>query len=240
MSKKPKYKEVSERELKGVVRTSLDSPTPTPAQQARKERNTSAVKRLGLPTLASLPVVEDESTLKPRSVEEVARRCLATLVCAVKGEGLEQKVVDEAVEQFAAAPHLSPQEKAFIRKAKPERQELIDFAWRYECFHVFLWALGHVKELKPPSQICEVALEAALARDLGPEEMVGKAKLRPLAEILDMADLYYRLHWAATELRLAGKRSEAVDEGIIRERHRALNWLIRYMGQEWDDVQTDT
>lgn len=59
-------------------------------------------------------------------------------------------------------------------------------------------------------------------------------------EILDAADLYYRLHWAAIELRLNGETSPHVDEGVIRERHRALNWLIRYMDAEWDNVTTDT
>lgn len=236
----PKRKEVSERDLKGIVRTNLDSPAPTPAQLARRERNTAAVKRLGLPTLATLPVVEDESTLSPRSKEEVGRRCLATLVCAIKGEGVEKKVLDQVILTFSASSFLSPEESAFIRKTEPTRQEMIDFAWRYECVHVFLWALGHLNELKGPSTICDVATEAALVRDLGPDGLLSKAMPRPLAEILDMADLYYRLHWAATELRLHGKRSDEADEGIIRERHRALNWLIRYMGQEWDDVQTDT
>ena len=55
-----------------------------------------------------------------------------------------------------------------------------------------------------------------------------------------MADFYYRLHWAAIELRIKGKKSELLDEGVIRERHRALNWLIGYLNQEWDDVTTDT
>jgi hypothetical protein len=137
-------------------------------------------------------------------------------------------------------PYLSPKEQAFIRNLKPARQDLIDFAWRYECVHVFLWALGHLETLKGPSTICDVPNEAARMRDLGAEGLRAKAKMRPLAEILDMADLYYRLHWAATELRLKGQRSDAIDGGIIRERHRAMNWLIRYMGQEWDDVQTDT
>ena len=240
MPNRPKYPEKPERELKGIVRTNLDSPSPTAAQLDRKKRSIDAVKRLGLPAIDHLPVVEDEATIKPRSTEEVGRRCLATLACAVKGEGLEKEVVDEVVRTFSVAPHFSPNERRFIGKAKPERQELIDAAWGYECVHVFLWALGHVKELKPPSSICDVATEAALVRDLGPEGFFKQARLRPLAEILDAADLYYRLHWAAIDLRLKGKRSEAADEGIIRERHRALNWLIRYMGQEWDDVQTDT
>jgi hypothetical protein len=55
-----------------------------------------------------------------------------------------------------------------------------------------------------------------------------------------MADYYYRLHWAAIELRINNKESTKIDEGIIRERHRALNWLIRYLDQDWDEVTTDT
>jgi len=82
--------------------------------------------------------------------------------------------------------------------------------------------------------------ETAIIRDQGPTNFIAKARPRPLSEILDMADLYYRLHWAAIDLRLKGNRSPAVDEEIVQERHRALNWLIRYMNQEWDDVQTDT
>jgi hypothetical protein len=28
--------------------------------------------------------------------------------------------------------------------------------------------------------------------------------------------------------------------GVIEERHYALNWLIGYFNQDWDDVATDT
>jgi hypothetical protein len=31
-----------------------------------------------------------------------------------------------------------------------------------------------------------------------------------------------------------------VDWEIVVERHPALNWLLGYQGQEWDDVSTDT
>lgn len=34
--------------------------------------------------------------------------------------------------------------------------------------------------------------------------------------------------------------AESPDQGMIRERYRALNWLIRYMDQEWEDLPTDT
>lgn len=51
---------------------------------------------------------------------------------------------------------------------------------------------------------------------------------------------HYRLHWAAIDLRIKERSSEKINEEIIRERHRALNWLIRYLNQDWDDVSTDT
>jgi hypothetical protein len=36
------------------------------------------------------------------------------------------------------------------------------------------------------------------------------------------------------------RASDKLNEEIIGERHRALNWLIRYMDQEWDEITTDT
>lgn len=55
-----------------------------------------------------------------------------------------------------------------------------------------------------------------------------------------MADYYYRLHWAAIELRIKEKENSIVNEEIIMERHFALNWLIGYLNDDWDNVKTDT
>jgi hypothetical protein len=239
---KDKYPTVEEAQLKGVARTNLDSPDPTEAQLARKRENIKHIKSIGLPSIDHLPVVEDEKQIKPRTAQEVAERSIATVICCVKGEtqGKDKALIDELVQDFGASGYFSPKEAAFIKNPNPGRQELIDFAWRYECLHVFLWALGLNETLKPPNAICDVKHDVGLIRKLGPKDFIAKAKLRPMSEILDMADLYYRLHWAAIELRLKSQKSDKLDEGIIRERHRALNWLIRYMNQSWDDVTTDT
>jgi hypothetical protein len=230
---------VQESRLEGIVRTNLDSPRPTPVQLARKKKNTAHVLLAGLPTTDALPVVEDDSKVTPRTKEAVAQRCLAAVICAIKGESNDQKLAIKLVQRYGAGAFLSPKERAFIDDPSPSKQALANFAWRYEAVHVFLWALGYLPELNAPSQIADVPKEVAIIRDKGSELAAG-ATLRPLAEILDQADLYYRLHWAAIELRLAGQKSERANEEIIDERHRALNWLIRYMGQEWDDVKTDT
>lgn len=234
------YPTVDEKQLQGAVRTRLDSPNPTPAQLARRTRNNQLIRKMGLPVLETLPVVEDENLAKLRSPQEAATRCLATTLCAIKGETQDQKLVDSLIDGYSAASYFSPQERQFISEASPSKQNLIDFAWRYECVHVFLWALQERDALSKPNEICPVSDDMAAIKKAGPEKFVAKAKLRPLPEILDMADFYYRLHWSAIELRLKGQSSPTIDEGIIRERHRALNWLIRYFNQEWDDVATDT
>ncbi|MFO0748236.1 MAG: DUF4272 domain-containing protein [Myxococcota bacterium] len=230
---------VPEESLHGVVRTNADSPNPTAAQLARKARSTAKVRALGLPTLDSLPVVEDDAAIAPRSVDEVAARCLATAICAVRGETNDAKIADALVARFGIAGALSPKEVAFLKSAGTPRA-LIDFAWGYEHVHVFLWALGYLPALNAPNKIADVAREMSLIREKGPAAFAKDAHLRPVAELLDANDLYYRLHWAAIELRIDGYENAAVDEGIVMERHRALNWLIRYMNRAWDDVTADT
>jgi hypothetical protein len=235
-----KYPEVPEEKLRGVVRTNFDSPNPSAAQVARKDRSLGTVKTMGLPFAAHLPVVEDETQISPRASDEVAARCLATALCAVKGESNDQELIDQLVDEYSAKPFFSPAEQRFLADPNPSRRDLANFAWRYECVHVFLWALEYLERLNPPNKIADVVDEIGIIRDKGPAHFIKDARIRHLGEILDQADLYYRLHWAAIELRLKGERDAGIDEEIIMERHRALNWLIRYMNQSWDEVTTDT
>lgn len=73
------------------------------------------------------------------------------------------------------------------------------------------------------------------------ETFIKEAKLRPLNEILDPADLIYRYHWAVVDAIINGKAAPAgLDSGVVMERHYALNWLIGYMDQSWDNISTDT
>ena len=240
ISERPKYPTVKESVLKGKARTNLDSPQPTASQLARKAKSIAMMKELGLPFTDQLPVVEDETSITPRSAEEISERVIALAIAAVKGEANDQQLVDSLITRFSARQLFTPAELAFITNPSPTPQELTDFTWQYECIHVLLWSLGHIEKLQPPNQICDVPAEVSIIRDLGREKLSSTAHPRRMTELLDQADYYYRLHWAAIELRLNGKSSDKANEEIIDERHKALNWLIRYMGQDWDDITTDT
>ena len=175
---KSKYPTVNEADLKGVVRTRFDSPNPTAAQLARRTKNNKAIREMGLPVLESLPVVEDEKTAKLRTPEEIAKRCLATTICAIKGETRDQMFVDSLIKDYSATAYFSPAEQKFIKDLNPPQQNVIDFAWRYECVHVFLWAMGTRDSLSPPNEICSVSDDMKLLKKTAPAKFVTESKRR--------------------------------------------------------------
>lgn len=166
---------------------------------------------------------------------------------AVKGEAHGAAVpaevrsfVDDMVDTFALASAFTPEEQAFIDSDAPDDIDRIQFTWRYDCYWVLLWALGFVETLGRPSSMCDPAIAMRILRDLGRDQFMANAELRPPGDWLDEADLAYRYHWAVVDARLRGEVVEGLDAGVVMERHYALNWLIGYGDQDWDDITTDT
>jgi len=104
-----------------------------------------------------------------------------------------------------------------------------------------LWALGFVAQLGKPAQICDVEFAARTMTERTTPQFIEDSELRPIADILDQADLIYRYHWAVRNARMKGQQlPAALHPGVTEERHYALNWLIGYNEQAWDQVTTDT
>ncbi|MMZ57256.1 hypothetical protein D1872_191750 [compost metagenome] len=105
-----------------------------------------------------------------------------------------------------------------------------------------LWALGYVDELEYPSSICNVPAAVAILKEHETyADFIAHAQMRKKDEILDAADLIYRYDWVCVDSRINNRPVPGeLDGGVVYERHRALNWLITYMEQEWDQVTTDT
>jgi hypothetical protein len=214
---------------------------PSPEALARKERSVVQLKQKGVPTIQHLPVIEDSKSAKERLKEEIARRAIALCLVAVKGEGRDQAIVEKLIKQYSAQSYFTPKEKEFIGNSSPKQQDRIQFSWRYEAYWVMLWALGYVETLDYPGKVCDVPKAVKFLQDNSTENFIAKAKPRKLSEILDQADLIYRYNWAVVNARLKQQPAPAgMDGGVVLERHHALNWLIGYMNQEWDDVTTDT
>ena len=226
-------------ERKEIIR-SMDAKVSREAIQ-RKLRSETVLHGEGVPINRSLPVIESETDTKRRSKEEVAYRALALLVVAVKGEGLEQYIVEKLVREYGLDSHITPKERAFLTNTSPSRHERIQFTWRYEAAWTLLWALGYVEKLDKPVTICDVPRAVTFMKERKAKQFVADAKLRPFSQILDEADRIYRYHWAVVDARINQRSPPAgLEPGVTLERHYALNWLIGYMNQEWDDISTDT
>jgi len=207
----------------------------------RKERSEAVLRAEGVPINPHLPVIEIEAESRRRTREEIAVRALALLVVAVKGEGLEQEIVEEIVTAYGLAPSLTPNERAFVQNRSPSKHDRAQFSWRYEAAWTLLWALGYVETLGKPAVICDVVRAVRLMKVRTRQQFIDQARLRPMSEILDQADLIYRYDWAVVDARLKGQPPPAqLDPGVTMERHYALNWLIGYQDQDWDDISTDT
>lgn len=228
----------------GEPETEAKVPFPEDARK-RRDRQTQWLVNNKVRVPDTLPPVIGDCEVVFRPAAEVAQRVLALFLVAVRAESLATEdpiPVDELRSKspfgFAA---LSPAEKQFLNTRAPAQQDIVNFAWRYEALFLLEWALGLVKEMPFPSKICDVPLTARLAMESNSAECVQAAQLRPAAQILDVLDLHFRIHWAVTDARLNNVPAPAkLDGGVVQERHQALNWLVQFEDKDWDDVDTPT
>ncbi|NOS70339.1 MAG: DUF4272 domain-containing protein [Verrucomicrobia bacterium] len=187
--------------------------------------------------------IQDEYEEKIRSAEEVARRCLALYAVIATGhEGPRGELIDW-LRRENLWEAVSPVEASFLQSDTPTQQQRVNATWRTEALGPLLWSLGLVPELPPPTGLCDVQ---ALRRVLPPlmglvAEWLSAAHLRPDSEIREANETVYQTHWAVRDARLNGKPvPQSFHPGVVQERHYALNWLIGYGGQDWDNISTDT
>jgi hypothetical protein len=208
-------------------------------QIMRKAWAEDVLTEQGIPINKHLPCIEDGLQVRLRSEQEVADRLLALTIVAVKGEGLEQEHVDGIIEDRNARGLFTPAERAFIDDPAPSEHDRIQFAWRYESAWTLFWALNFTEGPLPfPGTICDVPLLVETVRDTSD---LAKNGLHSANNILNEADLIYRYHWAVRQASIDGEFAPGgLDGGVVMERHKALNWLICYCDDDWDDVTTDT
>ena len=74
------------------------------------------------------------------------------------------------------------------------------------------------------------------------EEFEQNVSVRPYRELLDAADLIYRIDWACVDARVMDMKAPAeLDAGVVVERHRSLFWLAGIDERcAWDDVDLST
>jgi hypothetical protein len=209
--------------------------------ELRKNRSIKILKEFGIPFIDHLPEIEDSSSSKLRSKEEIVHRAMALAAVTAKAEGVDDDRLDYIISRYNLKDHFTEIENEFMSNCTPSSSSKTQLIWRYEAYWVLLGALGYVKELSYPDTICNVPFAVLTLAEKSAEEFLQGANLRSHTEILDQADLIYRYNWAVKNNWITGLASPAnLDGSIVQERHHALNWLIGYSDDDWDHISTDT
>jgi hypothetical protein len=219
------------------------------SSQQRKKASIKILKDNNIKVFEGLPLIEKYEKIKIRDKEEIIKRAIAICIVSVYAEGIctgtevkkNQELISGIIKKYNASTFFTKEERKFMDDADPLKKDAINFAWKYECYNVLLWALSFFDDLEMPNKICDVPkIVQILVDNKSYEEFERNSKVREKEEILDQADLIYRYNWACVDARINGKKINNLDSGVVVERHYALNWLINYLGQDWDNVTTDT
>ena len=209
--------------------------------EARRFRSEAILRDAGVLEFACLPAIETADRIEPRSAIDIARRALCLLLVSARGSGLDVRTVRKLAAKHGTTGYFTKDEQAFLDAKRPGAEIKADFSWRSEASWVLLWALGFVDQLGLPLEQMEPNDAIAIVEENQLEGLASSTSRRSMDEVLDQADLIYRCHWAVRHSEMTSADiGRQLDPGVTFERHYALNWLIRYEGQEWDEITTDT
>ena len=216
----------------------------TEAQKERKAQNEALIQSYQIKVNPNLPAIASEEDVQIRTSQTIAERI--TLLAATNMVAFNQMPGEQAVaylKNFDLWQLATPKEVDFLQNPTDERKAYE--TWKCESIWTLLWALNVVPDLNFPDKLADLNNIPPAQYPIGPHKNPNDfiAQMTQTATkkvILDANDLYYRIHWACVDARLSGQEITQVNPGIVYERHYALNWLINYKNQPWDEVTCDT
>ena len=184
-----------------------------------------------------------------RTPEEIATRIIVLITLSRIAHGIldAQNGIDY-LKRYHLWDAVTSKEKASLDNLTEEVK--CDFSWEIEKVYMLMWAIKRVPEINFPSDLCafdEMAPLIELVNQLeDPSDFIHSTSdlslsdTRSTSEILDMNDLYYRFNWACVDARINNKEITELNSSVAYMRQFALNWLINYCDQDWDNVTCDT
>lgn len=210
----------------------------------RKATSESKLRALGVPINEHLPMIESEDEVELRLPDEVLRRLVALWSVVDKAFLRSESQSTTYIVTHRMQSWLSNVERPFLLDEKPTERDCIHFSWQLEALYFVAWCGGLLECSEVPNDESSVKsiLDLFPVGAEQPDRLRAAIRLRDKAEVLDRADLLYRLHWAVRNAKLTGSSApNGINGGVVQEWHRAVNWMIRYDSEDdWDQVGTDT
>lgn len=209
--------------------------------EVRAEKNKIFLRSKGVKVLDSLPLIESEKEAKLRNPKDVARRLIVLYNIAGLGFGTDKEEAVNALKKTGFWKYVTKDEKTRFFSGPLAEQVKAEAGWKIEAVWTLLWALGVVEKLDFPVKECSLEEIGKIIPQMETaEKFIKNASLRKVGEILDQADLIYRIHWATRQAGIDNKKPAAgLNSDVVVERHYALNWITFY-ADEWDDITCDT
>lgn len=172
-----------------------------------------------------------------RSPEEVAKRTLVLFSLLARAFGAPVMEIKTWLKDCKLFEALTLWEKQYLDNFSPTERNNINVTWKSEALLVLVWALKLIDNLPPSDTQCDTSIFQRILppfNDLSEEEFINQAQLREEKTLFEMAhDLQNQHAKARSERNLAHIE-------VLQERHYAINWIVGYCNQEWDDITTDT
>lgn len=221
----------------------------------RKERSEAYLKEHGVRINPHLPDIDTKGV---KSAEEILRRAVAAFLASqiaadlAAGNDVQEsaRFFTGLLVRFGLQNDLTTAEQRLFAYYDPEaphtvsKEEAADLSWRMEMCMPLFWACGLLTDELPypdrPSDIGALVRVISAAEDFDVLRIL--AKPRSEEEILDRADLLFRMDWACVDAQLKQEKPGGwLYYDVVMEQHKGLNWIIGAVdAEDWDNVKPHT
>ena len=206
-----------------------------------KAASEAAIRAAGGGVHETLPHI-DLDELDLRSTVSVAHRALVLHVLVNISFGAPPNVGREWLSAHGLLDAASHHELSILQgsDALTELQKS-QLRWNIESLWAAAWSGGLIDYLSPtqPLQDSLAGLLPNLRSADSPDDFLSQFRLRPLHELHERLDLFYRAHWYARNCHLTGKDSSPFYLGVVLFRRQLLEW-VTHASADWDHVDLCT
>lgn len=214
----------------------------------RKERSEAYLNAHDIKINPNLP--ELDADVKVKLAEEILRRAVSALLAAQVAIELAEgndgpraaTFFGKYLKRFGLEKSLTYDEARIFSCDIPAK-EAAELTWRVEMCIPLFWACGFLSERRypeAPSNYAEVVKIIDGCADFA--ALLKRVQMRPEEEILDAADLIYRMDWACVAAMINHESiSGNLSYDVVMEQHKGFNWMIgAYDAENWDNVKPHT
>lgn len=143
--------------------------------------------------------------------------------------------------------HVSGQERLLFEGKVTDKKTLAGFSWSLETAYVLAWSMGLVQDISEDCQPMtdkqyeEFSTNVPLIGD-SLESFLSNLQYIDRTRIIDENIFNELVATYSRDLYFTGDADTSdIDKIVSFERHKALNWVRRFMGiEDWDEVDTST